>query len=167
MSYVAHQPDTGAVTLEDFDPQSGSLIERALFNNRLLIVLFCLLATLGLGYQAMGLTLNAAFEKMIPTRHEYIANFLENRAQLSGAGNTLRIAVETKKGNIFAADYLEVVRKINADVNRVLADPEVVAQLATFGFDGAAGTPEQFAEEIRADAKKYGELVRRTGATAD
>jgi tripartite-type tricarboxylate transporter receptor subunit TctC len=61
----------------------------------------------------------------------------------------------------------EVVRKINADVNRVLADPEVVAQLANFGFDGAAGTPEQFAEEIRADAKKYGELVRRTGATAD
>ena len=61
----------------------------------------------------------------------------------------------------------EVVRKINADVNRVLADPEVVAQLASFGFDGAAGTPEQFAEEIRADARKYAELVRRTGATAD
>ena len=61
----------------------------------------------------------------------------------------------------------EVVRKINADVNRVLADPDVVAQLANFGFDGAAGTPEQFAEEIRADVKKYGELVRRTGATAD
>ena len=61
----------------------------------------------------------------------------------------------------------EVVRKINADVNKVLADPEVVAQLNNLGFDAAPGTPEQFAEEIRADAKKYGELVRRTGATAD
>jgi tripartite-type tricarboxylate transporter receptor subunit TctC len=61
----------------------------------------------------------------------------------------------------------EVVRKINADVNRALADPEVVAALANFGFDGAPGTPEQFAEQIRADAKKFGELVRRTGATAD
>jgi tripartite-type tricarboxylate transporter receptor subunit TctC len=60
-----------------------------------------------------------------------------------------------------------VVRKINEDVNRVLADPEVVAQLANFGFDGAAETPEQFADEIRADAAKYRELVRRTGATAD
>src|SRR3982750_444843 len=46
-----------------------------------------------------------------------------------------------------------VVRKINGDVNRVLADPDVVAQLATFGFDGAAESPEQLAEEIRADAK--------------
>jgi tripartite-type tricarboxylate transporter receptor subunit TctC len=61
----------------------------------------------------------------------------------------------------------DVVRKINADINRVLADPEVVTQLANFGFDAAAGTPEQFADEIRADAKKYAELVRRTGATAD
>ena len=61
----------------------------------------------------------------------------------------------------------EVVRKINADVNRALADPEVVAALANFGFDGAPWTPEQFAEQIRADAKKFGELVRRTGATAD
>jgi tripartite-type tricarboxylate transporter receptor subunit TctC len=61
----------------------------------------------------------------------------------------------------------DVVRKINADVNRVLGDPEVVAQLATFGFEGAAESPEQLASEIRADAKKYAELVRRTGATAD
>jgi tripartite-type tricarboxylate transporter receptor subunit TctC len=59
------------------------------------------------------------------------------------------------------------VRKINADINRVLADPDVVAALDNFGFDAAPGTPEQFAEEIRADAKKYAELVKRTGASAD
>lgn len=89
MSYVAPQPDVGAVSLEDFDTNSGSLIERIFFNNRLIIVLICLLATLVLGYQATGLTLNAAFEKMIPTRHPYIANFLENRSQLAGAGLSL------------------------------------------------------------------------------
>jgi tripartite-type tricarboxylate transporter receptor subunit TctC len=61
----------------------------------------------------------------------------------------------------------EVVRKINADVNRALADPDVVTQLQNFGFDAAPETPEQMADEIRADAKKYAELVRRTGATAD
>jgi tripartite-type tricarboxylate transporter receptor subunit TctC len=59
------------------------------------------------------------------------------------------------------------VRKVNADVNRVLADPEVLAQMRTFGFDASPQTPEQLGDEIRADAKKYGELVRRTGATAD
>ena len=61
----------------------------------------------------------------------------------------------------------EVVRKINADINRALADPDVVAALNNFGFDGAAGTPEQFGEEIRADVRKYADLVKRTGATAD
>jgi tripartite-type tricarboxylate transporter receptor subunit TctC len=61
----------------------------------------------------------------------------------------------------------DVVRKINADINRVLADPEVVAQLANFGFDGASQTPEQLGDEIRADARKYAELVKRTGASAD
>jgi len=61
----------------------------------------------------------------------------------------------------------EVIRQINAEVNQQLADPEVRQQLAQFGFEAAAGTPEQLSEVIRADAKKYAELVRRTGATAD
>jgi tripartite-type tricarboxylate transporter receptor subunit TctC len=49
----------------------------------------------------------------------------------------------------------------------VLADPDVVLQLQTFGFEAAPETPEQLGDEIRADAKKYAEIVRRTGATAD
>jgi len=61
----------------------------------------------------------------------------------------------------------EVVRRINADVNRVLADPDVQLQLKNFGFEGAPGTPEQLTETIRIEAKKFGEVVRRTGATAD
>jgi tripartite-type tricarboxylate transporter receptor subunit TctC len=61
----------------------------------------------------------------------------------------------------------EVVRRINTEVNRQLADAEVVEQLQKLGFEAAPGTPEQFGEVIRADVKKYAELVRRTGATAD
>ncbi len=116
MSYVAPSPASAGVLLQDFDPKSGSAIERALFNNRLVIVLLCLIATVFLGYKATGLSLNAAFEKMIPTKHEYIANFLKNRAELSGAGNTLRIAIETKSGTIFDPAYLDVVRQINDEL---------------------------------------------------
>jgi len=61
----------------------------------------------------------------------------------------------------------EVVRRINADVNRQLADPEVLEQMRKLGFEAAPATAEQFAQVIAADAKKYGELVRRTGAKAD
>jgi tripartite-type tricarboxylate transporter receptor subunit TctC len=61
----------------------------------------------------------------------------------------------------------EVVRRINAEINKQLGDPEVKQLLQQFGFEAAPGTPEQLAEVIRADVKKYAELVRRTGATAD
>jgi len=61
----------------------------------------------------------------------------------------------------------DVVRKINADVIRALSEPDVAKQLETFGFEAAPQTPEQMSEEFAADAKKFAELVRRTGATAE
>lgn len=102
--------------LEDFDRQSGSMVERLLFNHRILLVALCLIITAVLGYQARGLKLNAAFEKMIPAKHPYIVNYLANKGQLAGLGNTLRIAVESQNGTIFDAAYLETVRKINDEV---------------------------------------------------
>jgi len=61
----------------------------------------------------------------------------------------------------------EIVRAINAGVNRALGEPEVLDRLKTFGFEPAVVTPEQFADVIRADQTKYADIVRRTGASAD
>jgi tripartite-type tricarboxylate transporter receptor subunit TctC len=61
----------------------------------------------------------------------------------------------------------DTVRRINADVNRVLADPDVVERLSILGFEGSPSTPDQLVELIRSDMKVYGDLVRRTGATAE
>jgi tripartite-type tricarboxylate transporter receptor subunit TctC len=60
-----------------------------------------------------------------------------------------------------------VVERINADVNRVLDDPDVVDKLRTFGFEGAPGTPRQLGDVIDAETKRFAELVKRTGATAE
>ncbi len=102
--------------LKLFDSNSGSLVERLLFNQRGLVIALCLLVSVFLGYQTQGLRLNAAFEKMIPTSHPYIVNYLENKSQLAGLGNTLRIAVETREGTIFDADYMETLRQINDEI---------------------------------------------------
>lgn len=102
--------------LKDFDQASGTLPERLLFNHRWIFVALCVLVTLVLGYQATKLNLGASFEKMIPTNHPYIANYLANKADMAGQGNVVRIAVENTKGNIFDADYLETLRKLNDDV---------------------------------------------------
>ena len=117
MSHASNKPAEPVIAdLRDFDRASGSLAERALFNHRWIVLLLCALATALLGWQARHLELNAAFEKMIPTRHPYIANYLANKDQLAGLGNTVRIAVEAKQGSIFDAGYLDVVRKINDEV---------------------------------------------------
>jgi predicted RND superfamily exporter protein len=102
--------------LVDFDRQSGSLIERVLFNHRGLVVLLCLALTVVLAFTATRLKLNASFEKMIPTAHPYIVNFLRHQNDLSGLGNAVRIAVENRKGTIYDARYLATLQKINDEV---------------------------------------------------
>lgn len=52
-----HAPTSPAPSsgrLDDFDSASGSLLERALFNHRGLVLLLCLAATLLLGWQEIG-----------------------------------------------------------------------------------------------------------------
>ena len=61
----------------------------------------------------------------------------------------------------------EVVRKINADVNRLIADADVVERMKVFGFEPAPMSAEELAALIRADTLKNAETVRRTGATAE
>lgn len=100
----------------DLLTQRGSWVERLLFGQRLWFVLLCVLATGWFGYKSAGLELNAAFEKMLPSGHPYIVNYLQNRSQLAGAGNTLRIAVEARAGDIFDAQYLETVKKLTDEL---------------------------------------------------
>ncbi|GBL56333.1 transporter [Pseudomonas citronellolis] len=103
-------------SLADFDRQSGSLVERLLFNHRLAVIALCLLATLLLGWKALGLQLNASFEKTIPANHPYIANYLRHQDDLRGLGNAIRIGVVSRSGSIYGAAYLEALRKLNDEV---------------------------------------------------
>lgn len=99
-----------------FDPRSGALVERALFNHRGIVVLLCALVTLLLGWQATRLQLNASFEKTIPTSHPYIQNFLRYQSELSGLGNAVRIAVAKPEGSIYDAKYLDTLRRLSDEV---------------------------------------------------
>jgi tripartite-type tricarboxylate transporter receptor subunit TctC len=61
----------------------------------------------------------------------------------------------------------EVIRKINTDVNVHLRSPEVITYMRNGGWEPSPMTPEQLAELIRKDTKRYAELVQRTGARID
>ncbi len=54
----------------------------------------------------------------------------------------------------------EIVRILNAAGNKALQDPELRATMAAQGNDPAGGTPEQFAALIRAEAPRWGKVVK-------
>ena len=54
-----------------------------------------------------------------------------------------------------------VKAKINADVAKVIADPEIRARFDTFAFEPLAWSPEEIQRNAEAKSKVYGELVRR------
>ncbi len=104
-------------TLEQFNPASGSLLERAVFNHRKAVMLACAVVTVLLGVlAATKLSLSASFEKMIPRGHPYIQNYLDNRVELRGLGNALRIVIENPAGDIYDPVYQAMLRKIHDEV---------------------------------------------------
>ena len=92
------------------------LAERLLFENRVVVIVLFALVTLFFGYQASQLRPDASFEKMIPTSHPYIQNYLDNRADLASLGNSIRIIVQTTEGDIFDKEFQETLQQINDEV---------------------------------------------------
>lgn len=101
---------------EDFDLTSGKPLELAIFNNRLWIVLLCAIITCVLGWNAANISVNANFMSMLPQAQQYVANYKSNKADLPGLGDSVRIVVENKAGDIYDPAYLDTLKKINDTV---------------------------------------------------
>lgn len=61
----------------------------------------------------------------------------------------------------------DVLAKIAAETQKGMADPELRKRLGASGFQIVGGTPEQFASFIRSETKKWGDIVKLTGAKVD
>ncbi len=158
-----------------FDPRSGSWVERLLFNHRLAVLLVCLLMTVAFAFQARKLELQASFDRMIPTGHPYIANYLKHRDDLKAQGNAIRIAVANEHRSIFDPHYLEVLRKINDEVfllpgvdrpfmkslwtptTRWIAVTEDGLEGGTVMGDSFDGSPQSI-EQLRQNVERSGEI---------
>src|SRR5204863_4255066 len=107
----------GPLTLEPPHAESGPLLERAVFNHRRTVIVVCALMTVLLAALAVArLSLGASSEKMIPRSHPYIQNYLDNRSELRGLGNALRIVVENPNGDIYDPRYLDTLKRIHDEV---------------------------------------------------
>jgi len=95
---------------------NGERLAQRLFSMRPLVIALFVLITVTLGWQVTALRSDAAFEKMIPTGHPYVANYLKHREALGGLSNVVRVVVENRNGSILDAAYLETLREITDEV---------------------------------------------------
>ena len=61
----------------------------------------------------------------------------------------------------------DVSAKINADVLKVLADPEVKTRFNTFAFESLTWSPDEIRKNADAKSKIYGQLVKRKNISLD
>ena len=61
----------------------------------------------------------------------------------------------------------EIVDKLNATTNQLLADPKIQKRLADLGGTLIPGTPEDFGKIIASDTQKWEKVVKSSGATVD
>ncbi|CAG2153121.1 hypothetical protein LMG31506_04749 [Cupriavidus yeoncheonensis] len=60
-----------------------------------------------------------------------------------------------------------VAQKISQDLTRALGDPAVQAKMRDLGAEPAPSTPDAFAEVLKKDRQKWGDIVRLSGASVD
>jgi tripartite-type tricarboxylate transporter receptor subunit TctC len=61
----------------------------------------------------------------------------------------------------------QVVDRLNAEVNRALRDPDLIAKFAHQGLAPAGGTPDEFARTIASDIKNWTETARAANIKAE
>jgi tripartite-type tricarboxylate transporter receptor subunit TctC len=57
-------------------------------------------------------------------------------------------------------------RRLNAELNRIMAQPAIKERLGGMGVEWAPETTDAFTQRLRADADKWGVLIRRLGIEA-
>ncbi|WP_457440633.1 efflux RND transporter permease subunit [Pseudomonas sp. TE3786] len=164
-------------TMSNHHQDKGSFLERLIFNNRPTVILICLLVSVFLFYQALQVRPSTSFEKMIPLQHPFIQKMLEHRNDLANLGNTVRISVEAKDGDIFSKEYMETLRQVNDEVFYIpgvdrsglksLWSPSVRwTEVTEEGFAGGEVIPQTYdgspdsLDELRNNVLKSGQIGR-------
>jgi tripartite-type tricarboxylate transporter receptor subunit TctC len=61
----------------------------------------------------------------------------------------------------------DIINRLNAEVNKALTHPDVIAKLAAQGTDILGGTAAQYAAHLRSEMPRWAKAVKDSGATAE
>jgi len=62
---------------------------------------------------------------------------------------------------------VEIIEKLNREINAALADPKLKARLADLGAEPMSMTPAEFAKFVADETEKWGKVVKFSGAKAE
>ncbi|MEX0330079.1 MAG: RND family transporter [Puniceicoccaceae bacterium] len=145
-----------------------------LFRMRILVLVFFIVASAFLFWQASQTRVDAGFTKQLPLTHEYIQTFLEYREEFGGANRVL-ISFTVDEGDIFTPEFFELLREATdeayfipgvdrAQVTSIWTPNVRFVEIVEDGFAGGnvvpadfAGTPEDLAT-VRQNIVKSGRL---------
>jgi predicted RND superfamily exporter protein len=86
-----------------------------LFHFRKPLLILFILITIVLGAMASKLSVQAAFTKMIPLKHEYMQTFIQY-ADTFGGANKVLISLKNSKGDIYNKPFMDKLRAIHEEV---------------------------------------------------
>ena len=104
--------------------------------------------------RALGVTIERRLDELpeIPTVAEFVPGYEASNWYGIGAPK---------------ATPVEIIDKLNTEINATLADPKMKAQLAELGGTVLAGSPADFGKLIAEETEKWGKVVRYAGIKAD
>jgi tripartite-type tricarboxylate transporter receptor subunit TctC len=60
-----------------------------------------------------------------------------------------------------------IIARLNAEINAILKERDVVAKMNAAGFDLIGGTPDDFGNLIRRETETWAPVIRRLGLKVD
>lgn len=66
-----------------------------------------------------------------------------------------------------AATPADILRRLNAEYNKIIADPEMRKRMIANGYEPVGGPPERFGEHIRSEIAKWAPVVKRANVKVD
>ena len=90
--------------------------EAVLFGYRKTVIALFLLITVFLAWQASQIKPDASFVKMLPAQHPYVENYLQYKDDLAGLGNSIRVVVSAKEGDIFTAEFQQTLKEVTDEL---------------------------------------------------
>jgi tripartite-type tricarboxylate transporter receptor subunit TctC len=94
--------------------------------------------------------------------------FFPDAPTMAEAGTDVDVGATTMTGVYAPAGVSrDIVTRVNRELARIVAAPEVRAAFAAMGAEPLTASPEQFAAEVRRERERFGVLIREAGIKAD